>query len=197
MYPKWFADGVINYRANRVAGILSRYMIRGETLLDCGCGSMLIAERLREQCGINAFGADVIYLNQQNPRFCMCSGERLAFKSDCFDNVCLIFALHHISEPLVALRECLRVTKKRLIILEDVYKNSFELVLLKFFDHHAGNRFISESMSMPFNFKTEETWKKTFESLGIRLTALESIRPNQWRPTRHRMFILEKDERRS
>jgi ubiquinone/menaquinone biosynthesis C-methylase UbiE len=193
MVPKWFFDAVINYRANRIAGILSGSMNPGETLLDCGCGSMLIAKMLRQQCGIKTYGADVIHLNQQNPHFCMCSGEKLAFKNDCFDNVCLIFALHHMSDPMTAIRECLRVTKKRLIVLEDVYKNSFEFRMLKFFDYHGGNRVISESMSLPFNFRTEEAWKATFESLGLKILTVENIRPNQWRPTRHRMFILEKD----
>jgi|SRR3990172_423789 len=194
MIPKWYFDAVTIYRARRITRYFANWMAQGETVLDCGCGSMLIAEMLSQQYGLKAFGADLIQLSQKNSHFCMCSGERLAFRKDSFDNVCLIFALHHMSDPLAAIRECLRVTKKRLIILEDVYKNSFELQLLKFFDYH-GNRVISLDMRLPFNFKTERMWKTIFGSLHLRLVAMESIRPNQWRPTRHRLFILEKDGR--
>jgi SAM-dependent methyltransferase len=192
MVPKWYFDAVTNYRARRITRYLASRMARGETVLDCGCGSMLIAEMLQQQCGMNAFGADIIHLSQKNGHFCMCSGERLAFRDDYFDNVCLIFALHHMSDPELAIGECLRVTKKRLIVLEDVYRNSFELQLLKFLDYH-GNRVISEDMSLPFNFKTEKAWSTLFEGLDTRLVTVESIRPNHWRPSRHRMFVLEKD----
>ncbi|MEW6402525.1 MAG: class I SAM-dependent methyltransferase [Chloroflexota bacterium] len=189
--PKWFFDAVTNYRANRIAGYLSEQMMPGETVLDCGCGSMFIADLLQQRHGLIAFGADVIQLNQRNHQFCMCSAEKLAFRDESFDNACLIFALHHMSDPLAAIQECLRVTKKRLIVLEDVYENIFELQMLKFFDHH-GNRIISEDMHLPFNFKTETEWKTTFENLAVKVMAVERIRPNQWRPTRHRMFVLEK-----
>ena len=191
MIPKWFFDSVTLYRANRIASYLSSRMTPGETVLDCGCGSMLITELLRQQCGVKTFGVDVMQLSQKDLHFCRCSGERLAFRDDCFDNVCLIFALHHMPDPAAAIGECLRVTKKRLIVLEDVYKNSFEFQLLKFLDYH-GNRAISFDMSLPFNFKTEGAWRAMFERLDTKLVATESIRPNQWRPTRHRMFIMEK-----
>jgi ubiquinone/menaquinone biosynthesis C-methylase UbiE len=192
MIPSWFFNGFTNYRAGRIANYIAEHVHPGETLLDCGCGSMLVAEMLQQRCGIKAFGTDVIHLEQSNHHFCLCSGERLAFETGTFDNVCVIFALHHMSDPIVALEEFHRVTKKSLIILEDVYRNEFELHLLKTLDYH-GNRVISESMSFPFNFKTEGEWMRIFEYLNIKLTVAESIRPNPWRPSRHRLFVLEKD----
>ncbi len=192
MIPSWLFNSITNYRASRIANYLAEYLRPGETLLDCGCGTMLIAEMLQRRHGIKAFGTDVIHLHQSNHHFCLCSGERLAFKTGAFDNVCVIFALHHMSNPIVALSEFLRVTKKRLIVLEDVYQNAFELRLLKTLDYH-GNRVISESMSLPFNFKTESEWKRIFEYLNTKLIVTESIRPNPLRLSRHRLFILEKN----
>lgn len=153
---------------------------------------MLISEMLQEKCGVTAFGADVIRLNQTNDHFCLCSGENLAFKSGCFDIVFLIFTLHHISNPMHALQEGLRVANKRLIVLEDVYQNQLELQLLKTLDWY-GNIFISKDMNFPFNFKTETEWKSIFKSLDAKLTTVESIRPTAWRPSRHRVFVLEKN----
>ena len=137
---------------------------------------MRISEMLQEKSGVTAFGADVIRLNHNNHHFCLCSGENLAFKSGCFDIVFLIFTLHHITNPMRALQEGLRVANKRLIVLEDVYRNQSELKLLKILDWY-GNILISKDMSFPFNFKTEDEWKSIFKSLDTKLITVESIRP--------------------
>jgi ubiquinone/menaquinone biosynthesis C-methylase UbiE len=191
MIPRWFFDAVTHYRAGRIADFLAKHLSPGETVLDCGCGSMLIADMLRRNCGIRAFGSDVIHLKQRDDFFCLCSGERLAFADGSFDTTCLAFVLHHVSDPIAALRECLRVTRKRLIVLEDVYQSPFELELLKLLDYH-GNRAITKEMSFPFNFKTEMEWREIFKDLDLVSAAVENIRPNQWRPSRHRMFVVDK-----
>jgi len=172
----------------RISNHLSKFVNRDEIILDCGCGSMRISEMLHKQRGVKAFGTDVIPLNQTDHHICLCSGERLGFKDKSFDSVFLIFTLHHMTDPSDALKEGLRVSRKRLVVLEDVYKNSLELSLLKLLDW-SGNILISKDMSFPFSFKTE--WKTIFESLGIELVAAESIRPIPWRPSRHRMFVLD------
>ena len=155
---------------------------------------MRIAEMLHKQRGIKAFGTDVIRLNQTGHHFCLCSGERLAFKDESFNSVLLISTLHHMTNPIEALKEGLRVAKKRLIVLEDVFQNQLEFRLLKTLDLY-GNILIAKDMSFPFNFKTETEWKAIFESLDTKLIAVESIRPIPWRPSRHRAFVLDKNNR--
>ncbi|HVF26554.1 MAG TPA: class I SAM-dependent methyltransferase [Anaerolineales bacterium] len=192
MDSSWLYHSFADYRANQIATQLSKFVEPNETVLDCGCGSMRISEMLQEKRGVTAFGADVIRLNHNNRNFCLCSGENLAFKSGSFDVVFLIFTLHHITNPVRALQEGLRVTNKRLIVLEDVYKNQPELKLLKTLDWY-GNILISKDMNFPFNFKTENEWKDVFKSLDTKLITVESIRPTAWRPSRHRVFVLEKN----
>ena len=192
MDSSWLYHSFADYRANKIATQLSKFVHHNETVLDCGCGSMRISEMLQEKSGVTAFGADVIRLNHNNHNFCLCSGENLAFKSGSFDVVFLIFTLHHITNPMRALQEGLRVANKRLIVLEDVYQNQPELKLLKILDWY-GNILISKDMNFPFNFKTENEWKSVFESLDTKLITVESIRPTAWRPSRHRLFVLEKN----
>jgi hypothetical protein len=102
-----------------------------------------------------------------------------------------MFTLHHMASPANALMEGLRVSRRLLIVLEDVYRTPLELHLLKLLDW-SGNILISNDMSFPFNFKTENEWTAIFKDLGPRLAAVESIRPVPWRPSRHRIFVLEK-----
>jgi ubiquinone/menaquinone biosynthesis C-methylase UbiE len=188
----WFYHSFSHYRASRIANHLSKFVRSNETVLDCGCGSMLVSEILQQRYGVKAFGADVIRLNHNNHHFCLCSGEHLAFPSATFDAVFLIFTLHHITNPIQALEEGLRVTKKKLIVLEDVYQNQREFQLLKMLDWY-GNIMISKDMPFPYNFKTEDEWKTIFQRLDTKLIAVESIRPTPWRPSRHRLFVLEKN----
>ncbi|MDQ3004384.1 MAG: class I SAM-dependent methyltransferase [Chloroflexota bacterium] len=192
MDSSWLYHSFSNYRAKQIATQLSKFVHCNEMVLDCGCGSMLISEILQKKSGVTAFGADVIRLNHNNSHFCLCSGENLAFKSGSFDVVFLIFTLHHITNPMLALQEGLRVASKRLIVLEDVYQNKPELQLLKTLDWY-GNILISKDMNFPFNFKTEHEWKSIFKSLDTKLITVESIRPTAWRPSRHRLFVLEKN----
>jgi hypothetical protein len=152
---------------------------------------MQIARLLQEQCRVHAFGTDVIHLNHDNRRFCLSSGERLPYASNTFDVVFMMFTLHHMTNPADALIEGLRVSRRHVIVLEDVYETRFELRLLKALDW-SGNIVISKNMSFPFNFKTEDEWKAVFALLGARLIAVEIIRPVPWRPSRHRVFVLEK-----
>jgi hypothetical protein len=99
--------------------------------------------------------------------------------------------LHHVQNPTATLRECLRVTRRQVVVAEDVYQSSLELGMLRTLDW-LGNRSVSREMPLPFGFKTEHAWKLIFGWLGAQLETVESIRPIPWRPSRHRLFVLTK-----
>ena len=178
------------YRANRIAGFLSRFIDPQDTVLDCGCGHMLVARSITERVGIGIVGVDVINLNHTDLELCISDGRRLPFAGHSFDVTYLAFVLHHTSNPRQVLRECLRVTRRWVIVLEDVYGNKLELVLLKALDW-IGNRPFSSAMSFPYRFKTAREWMAVFQDLGANVVSHVSIRPLPWRPTRHRMFVVE------
>lgn len=191
MFPNWSNLPLQEYRANRIANYLPKFVASGETVLDCGCGSLLIGKALQKLSGVKVYGTDVINLNCTDLNICLCPGERLALANNSVSVVCLIFVLHHTEDPLETVRECLRVAQRRIIIIEDVYQSSLELVLLKLLDW-MGNRSVSAEMSIPFNFKSENEWKDIFETFDVELVAVESVRPLPWRPSRHKLFVLEK-----
>ncbi|MBI3173702.1 MAG: hypothetical protein HYZ25_08285 [Chloroflexi bacterium] len=49
-----------------------------------------------------------------------------------------------------------------------------------------------ERLAFPFNFKTVQEWECLFSGLGLQLVCSEPIVPNRARPSRHRLFLLEK-----
>lgn len=191
MFPAWATRPLEEYRARRMAQYLLRHIGFGETVLDCGCGSMRIAALLREHADARAYGTDVINLNRTALRMCLGVGERLPFASNSMDTICLVFVLHHVRSPNDTLRECLRVTRRRVIVAEDVYVHPLELGVLRALDW-LGNRSVSGKMELPFGFKTEQAWGSIFRQLGARRVTVERIRPIPWRPSRHRLFVIEK-----
>jgi ubiquinone/menaquinone biosynthesis C-methylase UbiE len=191
MLPKWMTQSVEDYRARRIAHHVAQFVAPHDTVLDCGCGAMLVAHELYLRVGAKIFGSDVLNFNTTPLSNCLCPGERLAFANASIDTVCLIAVLHHTNDPTLTLNECLRVARRRLIIMEDVYHSSFELWVLKTLDW-LGNRALSEDMSLPFNFKPEPVWRQLFESLGVRVFATVPVRPMPFLPARYRLFVLDK-----
>jgi ubiquinone/menaquinone biosynthesis C-methylase UbiE len=179
------------YRAQRIEQALHKHLEGAETLLDCGSGSMRVAKLIEKRLGLKAYGTDVIHLKAGHARFCLCAGECLPFADDSFDAVTLMFVLHHTADAAVAIQECARVARKRVLILEDVYTHPLEKEWLKFLDV-LGNFTISLDMPFPFTFKTVAEWERIFTGLGLRLAASEKIVPSPLRPSRHRLFLLEK-----
>ena len=179
------------HRANRIERGIRRHLSGASTLLDCGCGSMRVPKLIEERSSIQTFGTDVMNLGAAHPRFCVCAGEQLAFPDNSFDVVSLMFVLHHTDDPADTVRECARVSKRHLLVLEDIYSHPFERQMLKALDV-AGNYSISKDMAFPFNFKTIQEWECLFSGLGLQLICSEPIVPNRMRPSRHRLFVLEK-----
>ncbi len=186
----WYSS-LRTYRANRIADSIAPFVEMGETVLDCGCGHLLIGQRLQRRRGARVFGVDVMDFNLTALPLCLCQGEHLAFATAGVDLVCLIAVLHHADRPEALLRESLRVARRRVIVMEDVYRNAFEHALLKGLDWF-GNRAISWDMSLPFRFRSEDEWLAMFADLGLRVAAIVSVRPLPWRPSRHRLFVLDK-----
>src|SRR3990172_9064314 len=152
MLPKWATTAFEEYRANRIADYVLKFVKQGETVLDCGCGSLLVTQDIQHRSGASVFGADVLHLNRTRLSMCVCPGERLAFASQSVDVVLLIAVLHHTRHTVQTLEESLRVARERVIVLEDVYGSRMELHLLKALDWLV-NLSMSLEMNLPYEFK--------------------------------------------
>jgi len=190
MLPKWATIHLEKPRANRLANYLLEFVNRGDTVLDCGCGTMHVAHLLHQRSGARGVGTDILNFNESDLEMCICPGEALPFADNSIDVVLLIFVLHHSKDSRKILKEALRVARRRVILFEDVYDNYFELWLLKIMDW-LGNRTVSAHIPLPFAFKPEAEWKKVFSESDVNLIAVKTIRPLFFLPTRHRGFVID------
>ena len=151
-------------RARDLVKRIEGYLARDDRILDLGCGSCNISEILR------ARGLDVTPVDVRNSSFVdaitplIYDGRALPFPDDRFDVGLLITVLHHIRDPESVLREARRVCR-RLVIVEDVYKNR----LHKYFTFVMDSIANGEYFGHPHSNKSDAQWRAVFDRLGLRL----------------------------
>ncbi|MGD0565823.1 MAG: class I SAM-dependent methyltransferase [Candidatus Goldiibacteriota bacterium] len=155
------AANVTQYR-ERVISKTKKYF-SGATLLDSGCGD---GEDLflRKKYFKKITGVDIA----ESPRwkelsgggitFKKCDSQKLPFKNSSFDTVLEKDMLHHAENPEKALKEMVRVAKKRVIVIEaNRYNPLFyiNLTLLNNHQHFTQKRFhdIMESTGLAFTIE--------------------------------------------
>lgn len=158
-------------------------------IIDIGAGRGLIAKRLKEKTGCDITLLDIDpYLNETDLSYsCYHPDDNMPFKDNEFDTSLLIYVLHHCYNPVITLKEAIRITKKRIIIIEDMPDP-----LAYIFDF-ISNSILNNTGSF-YHFKKDKNWKKLFNILGLKLIA-ENNKPENfcwYYPVRHKMYVLEK-----
>lgn len=179
----------LKVRAKKIAGFIYPFLSDGYTVLDFGCGDMLISYFIQKNLNVKIKGIDVIDTNLTSLPFQIFDGKKIPYKDKIFDVTCASFVLHHTNRIDSLLSECIRVTKKRIILLEDIYENNFDLYMAKLFDY--GNKLLSLEMNIPLNFKKETEWLYLFNKLKIKKIRTQKIYPRFIKLTKHRLFILD------
>jgi ubiquinone/menaquinone biosynthesis C-methylase UbiE len=93
-------------------------------------------------------------------------GGKLPFEDNSFDATLAVFVLHHCMDTTASLKELIRVAKKKIIIIEEIYNNEFEKFLL--FSHDwIGNHLESWDVNIPLNFMPLKKWEKVFKENNL------------------------------
>jgi ubiquinone/menaquinone biosynthesis C-methylase UbiE len=141
----------------------TREYFSGSSLLDSGCGDGWDAY-MRTKYFKKIVATDIeVNPNWKNLKtagltFKKADSEKLPFKNKSFDTVLEKDMLHHASNPEKAMKEMMRVAKKRVIVIEaNRYNPLFyiNLTLMNNHQHFNQKRFrsIMESCGAPFEIK--------------------------------------------
>jgi len=151
-------------RARDLVKRIEGYLAGDDRVLDIGCGSCIISEILR------ARGLDITPVDVRNFSLVdaitplIYDGRVLPFPDDRFDVGLLITMLHHIKDPESVLQEARRVCK-RLVIVEDVYKNRIHKYVTFVADSIANGEYFGH----PHSNKSDAEWRAVFERLSLRV----------------------------
>lgn len=171
-------------RAQETVEHIRPYLQPGEKLLDVGAGICDITSLLGH------LGYAVTPLDTENFS-CMpglqpllYDGRTMPFENRSFDTALILTVLHHTPDPLRVLQEAQRVAK-RLIIIEDVHKNTLHKYGTFFMDSLLNLEFFGH----PHSNKTDDQWRKLFQQQGLKLVSVKAMR--SFGILRHRLYVLE------
>jgi len=150
--------------AKQKLSLIQKYFSKSDRLLDIGTGPGSVCLLLRKN-GFDVTPIDIQDLSLTNEvRPEIYDAKRIPFKRGDFDNVLILTVLHHSRDPVEVIMEAKRISKN-LIIIEDIYQNSFQKYLTYIADSIANFEFIGH----PHSNKSDVDWKKIFKKLGLKL----------------------------
>lgn len=153
--------------AERVCRDCKPFVDAGSAILDFGCGRGDITYALRKH-----FNAEVTGVDIQDARlihdfpFYLTDGKRLPFKDKSFEVVLMRYVLHHSPDPVLLLREADRVSRKKIIIYEDLPEGFFSRIFCRL--HGMSFNFLLQPKGKSFSFYDAPGWQRIFKELGLR-----------------------------
>ncbi|MDY6933503.1 MAG: methionine biosynthesis protein MetW [Spirochaetota bacterium] len=184
---------MIRIRAKLVGEQILPFIHDGDNILDFGCGDMTIADFLTKSKSVYITGIDIVDYHYKRLKFIKYTKGRLPFEDNEFSVALAVFTLHHTDNPHFYLKELIRVSNNRIIIIEDTYINRFEKCVAYIVDW-IGNRVVSWSINIPFNFKSMKEWKLLFDINDLTVKHIKKFYPHPipYIPTHNVIIVLDK-----
>jgi len=153
----WKKDALRKYKW------IGKYLDKKEKILDLGCGSCHLTKLLIKN-GYNVTPIDVENLSAKDIQPIIYNGYDLPFKDNAFDLALILTVLHHAKNFKTVIKEAKRVSK-RIIVIEDIYRNNLQKFLIYFFD----SLFNLEFFNHPHNNLSDKEWKQVFIDQNLTL----------------------------
>jgi SAM-dependent methyltransferase len=164
---RWVGALLRRYAAGQAAAV-APYVV-GHRVLDLGAAEHWVAATLaaRTRRATWVCGVDVGAHRRARGPYVVYDGARLPFGEHAFDTTLALLTLHHCRTPETVLDEALRVTRRRLIVIESVWRTPVERFWLRALDGRV-NRFRHDGRMAPaLNVRRPEQWRALFESRGL------------------------------
>lgn len=169
---QYISDWVVKLHQKKVSyltNLIGDFLDSKGKIMDLGCGSGEISKQLLDD-GYKITSVDVVNkLKVKGVKKIIYDGKHLPFAGKEFDQVLLITVLHHVPEYKELLKEVARVTKE-IIIVEDVYENSWDKLCIWFWDSVLNLEFFGH----PHSNKSDQEWKQIFKDNGFTILGEKS-----------------------
>jgi SAM-dependent methyltransferase len=171
--------GVLPRRARRLAALLSEVIPQNSTVLDVGSGDGRIDKVLLQQRpDLKLQGVEVSTRTQTDFPVTYFDGRVLPFENHSFDTVMFVDVLHHTDDPLVLLREAMRVARNSIVLKDHLLEGILAGMRLRFMDYVGNAR---HGVALPFNYWTGRQWMDAERLLGLsKKSELRVLRLYPW-----------------
>jgi len=164
------------------------YIEKGEKILDLGCGSGIVASVFQDFFQAEVVGVDIADSTVRDISFQIMSGKEIPFPDNSFDSVLIAFVLHHAKDPVSLLKEAKRISRKRIIVYEDLPEGPASSFFCRLHGFSFDRWFQNKKTT---SFKKERDWKKIFNQLELDLIA-EKEASSDLNPVQKKLFVLQK-----
>lgn len=156
---------VTGRRVRRLGEHLARVLPREARVLDVGCGDGSVARLILERRPDVAIeGIDVMVRPTTAIPVGPFDGRSIPHPDRSFDAVMFVDVLHHTDDPLVLLREAVRVARTAVVIKDHAADGLLARPTLRFMDRVGNCR---HRVVLPYNYLTVRQWREAFDSLGL------------------------------
>lgn len=166
-----FPGAGLDRRAENFVSLFKEFIPPGAGVLDIGGGWGFYVEPLRRAQNCRVTVLDVVEPAFRKAPVVTYEGEQIPFPDQSFDVSLLVTVLHHVRFPEKVLAEAKRVSRRLVIVVEDLY-------------HHWAGRlwtilrdsfYTLEFVGHPRQFRRKEEWHECFETLGFRIASEKEI----------------------
>jgi SAM-dependent methyltransferase len=184
------------YVFKRRVRVLSDWMARltppNARVLDVGCGDGLIDSLIQEKRpDVRIQGIDTLIRPDPHVPVTRFDGKTIPHGDGSFDVVMFIDVLHHTDDPMILLREAVRVARQAILVKDHCRDGVLAGPTLRFMDWIGNER---HGVVLPYNYWPERRWGQAFQELGLQLAAREKVlnlypAPARWLFERRLHFI--------
>ena len=183
-------------RARQIVKRISPFIDKKDKILDIGTGTGFVAKNIIKEKKNNNLTCIDVSLNTlcKSVPVLIYDGKKLPFPNESFDTSLLIAVLHHCDQPLKILDEAIRVSSKKIIIMEDLFESQIEKWITLVEDSIVNWEFRGH----PHSNKSENDWFKVFKQKNLNVVSFEKFKLIcAGFPFRLGIFVLEKKHPKS
>jgi ubiquinone/menaquinone biosynthesis C-methylase UbiE len=159
-------------RAQIIAQSLAPHFMPQQHLLEIGAGKGHVARALSRAANVDIQLVDVVDYNETELPLRVYDGVHLPFDDCAFDYALLIFVLHHTPDPLMVLREALRVSKLGVVIAENHVPGWARQQVTRLIDSIPHWQ---HGVPICYRAQTIDDWQRTFQALTVRTELLSQF----------------------
>jgi SAM-dependent methyltransferase len=152
-----------------IAGMLPPGELSG---LDVGCGDGGVGRQITVlKPEAKLAGVDVLVRPGTLIPVTRFDGEKLEFPDNAFDFSILVDVLHHTEKQQELLAECLRVSRKFVIIKDHLCETPYDDIRLRFMDW-VGNK--AHGVHLPYLYLSSAKWNSLYEKCNAKVEETRS-----------------------